>query len=149
MSTLEPHAHFVGNKPPNPLPIQLDWSRKDWDGDKANAREQNTLFSFDIPKPETNKQTVDSVDTLPFQNLMIKTNGPDEKAPEVSTTLIPPLEPGAIGTTPKEDGITEAEDEGLIEYELRLQKEEKKYAIYISHLSPEDSDTDTEMDESE
>ena len=35
-----------------------------------------------------------------------------------------------------------------MEHKLRLQEEEK-YAIYVNNLSPEDSDTDMEMDESE
>ena len=148
VSTLEPHAHFVGNKPPILCQSKLDWSNKDWDSNKAKAREQNTSLSFDIPKPETDKLTSDSVDTLTFQNLTIKMNRLDEKAPEVLTTLVPPPEPGAIGTTLKEDGITKAEDEGLMEQELRLQKEEETYAIYIGNLSPKDSDTDMEMDES-
>ena len=140
---------FCRQQAPHPLPVQLDQSRKDWDGNKAKAREQNTLLSFDMPKPETDKQTSDSVDTPPFQNLTIKMNRLDEKAPEVSTTLVSPIEPGVIGTTPKEDSITKAEDRGLTEQELRLQREEEKYAMYISHLSPKDSDTDTEMDKSE
>ena len=80
---------------------------------------------------------------------MIKTDRPDDQAPEVSTTLIPPLEPEAIGTTPKEDSITEVEDKGLMEQEQRLQREEEKYAIYIGQLSPKDSDTDMVTDESE
>ena len=80
---------------------------------------------------------------------MIKTDRPGKKALEVSTSLIPPLEPGAIGTTLKEDGNTEVEDEGLTEQELRLWREEEKYAIYIGQLSPEDSDMDMEMDKSE
>ena len=94
------------------------------------------------------KQRLDLVDTLPFQNLMIKTDRPDEKGLAVSTTLIPPLELGAFGTTWKEDGITEVEDEGLMEQKLRLQREEK-YAIYVGQLSPKDSDTNTHTDEME
>ena len=68
---------------------------------------------------------LDPVDTLPFQNLTIKTNGQDEEAPKVLTTLVPPTEPGEIGITLKEDltrsdGNTKAKEEGLMEHELRL-----------------------------
>ena len=46
---------------------------------------------------------MDSPDSLPFQGQTIQTDGPDKKAPEVSTMLIPPLEPGAVGTIPKDN----------------------------------------------
>ena len=149
----EATCSFCRQQASHPLLVQSDWSSEDWDGDKAKDREQNPLLSFDIPKPETDKQTLDPVDTLPYQNLTIKMNGLDEKAPEVSTTLVPPSESGVIGIPLKEDltrldGITKAKEEGLVEHELRLQKEEK-YAIYVNNLSPKDSDTDMEMDESE
>ena len=80
---------------------QSDWSSDDWDGDEAKAREQNPIIKFDIPWPKMNNPTLVPVDSIPFKNLMIQTNGPDKKAPEVSTTPIRPLEQGAVGKAPK------------------------------------------------
>ena len=85
---------------------QSDWTSKDWDGDKAKAREQNPFIRFDTPRPKMDNPTLDSVDSLPFQGLTIQTDRPDKKALEVSTTLILLLEQGAVGTAPK-DGQTE------------------------------------------
>ena len=45
-----------------------------------------------------NNPTLDPVDSIPFDKLMIQTDGPDKKALEVSTTPIPPPEKGAVGT---------------------------------------------------
>ena len=44
---------------------------------------------------------MDLVGALPFQNLRIQHDKKDKKAPEVSTTPIPMLEQGAVGTAPK------------------------------------------------
>ena len=143
---------FCKQQVPHPSPDQSDWSNKDWDGNKAKARKQKVLVNFDIPKIETKQWTTDLVDTLPISNLTLKMDEQDVKALEVSTTLVPSPEPGVIGTVPKDDSkklytIPEEEEEaGLMEHELKLQREEEKYAIYISNLSPEDS-TDMETDE--
>ena len=88
------------------------------------------------------------VDSLPFQGLTIQTDRPGKKAPEALTTSIPPLESGAVGTIPKDDQtklnpIPEEEEE-LMEQELRMQREEEIYNLYIGQLSLEDSDMDTE-----
>ena len=84
--------------------------------------------------------------------LTIWTNEPDEKVPEVLTTSIPPLEPGAVGTIPKDNQMKlnpiPKEEEGLMEQGLRMQKEEN-YSFYIAQLGPEDSDTDTQRDRSD
>ena len=121
---------------PHPLLDQSDQSNEDWDRDKAKTREQNPFVRYDAPKPKTDKPTLDLVDSLPFQGMTIKTDGPDEKALEVSTTLIPPLEPGAVGTIQKDVllklNAIPKEEEGLMEQELRMQKEEEKYNLYIS-----------------
>ena len=53
-----------------------------------------------IPRPKPDNSTLNSVDSLPFQGLTIQTDEPDKKAPEVLTILIPPIEPGAVGTVP-------------------------------------------------
>ena len=94
---------FCRQQVPHPLPVQSDWSSKDWDGDKAKTREQNPIVKFDIPRPKTDNSTLNSVDSLPFQGLTIWTDKPDKKAPEVLTTLIPPIEPGTMETIPKDD----------------------------------------------
>ena len=52
-----------------------------------------------------NNLTLDPVDSIPFKDLMIQTDGLDKKAPEVSTTSIPQLEQGAVQTASK-DGQT-------------------------------------------
>ena len=85
------------------MPDQSYWSSKGWDGDKAKTREQNPYVRLNTPKPKPDNSTLDLVDSLPFQGLTIQTDGPGEKALEVSTTSIPPLEPGAVGTIPKDD----------------------------------------------
>ena len=96
---------------------------------------------------------MDSVDSLPFHGLTIWTDRPDEKALEVLTTSMPPLELGEVGTIPKDTQMKltpiPKEEEGLMEQELRMQKEEEKYSFYIGQLSPEDSDMDTETDRSD
>ena len=79
---------FCRQQVPQPLPDQSNWSSKDWNGDKAKAREQNPIVKFDIPRPRPDNLTFNSVDSLPFQGLTIWTNEPDKKALEVLTILI-------------------------------------------------------------
>ena len=43
----------------HPSPIQSDWLNKDWDSEKAKAREQKSLIDFDPPKLDSDKQTMD------------------------------------------------------------------------------------------
>ena len=143
---------FCRQQVPHPLPYQSDWSSKHWDGDKAKTREQNPIVKFDIPRPKPHNSTLDLVDSLPYQGLTIWTDGPDKKAPEVSTISIPPIEPGAVGAIPKDNQaklnpIPKEEGE-LTDQELRRQKEEETYNFYISQLSPEDSNMDMETDRS-
>ena len=93
---------------------------------------------------------MDPVDSIPFKNLMIQTDRLDKKAPEVLATPIPPLEQGAVGTAPK-DGQTKLdtvpkEEEDQAVQELKTWIEKEKYRLYLSQLSPEESDTDMEMD---
>ena len=59
---------------------------------------------------------MDTVGSKPFQSLKIQPDKIDKQAPEVSTTPIPPLEQGAVGTAPKDsilklDTIPEEQDE--------------------------------------
>ena len=100
-----------------------------------------------------NNPTLDPVDFIPFEDLMIPTDGPDKKAPEVSTMPIPPLEQGAVGTAPRDgqtnlDAVPEEEEEQAAQ-ELRIWIEEEKYRLYIGQLSLEESNTDMEMDGSD
>ena len=80
---------------------QSDWSSEDWDGDKAKARKQNSVIKFDNPWPKMKNSTLEPVDSIPFKDLTIQTDRPDKKALEVSTSLIAPLEQGAVGTAQK------------------------------------------------
>ena len=54
-----------------------------------------------------------------------------------------------MGTPQKESqtklNTVPQEEEELVEHELRMQIEEEKYKLYIGQLSPEESDTDMEM----
>ena len=70
-------------------------------------------------------------------------------------TLIPPLKASAetpaaealVADTAKSDDSTETHYEMLTEQELRIQKEEENYAIYIAMLSKEEeSNTETNTD---
>ena len=132
---------------------QSNLSSEDWDGDKAKAREQNSIVKFDILWPKTDNSTLDPVDSIAFDKLMIQTDGPDKKAPEVSSTLIPLPEQEAVGTTITDDqtklDVVPKEDEEQAAWELRMQIEEEKYRLYLGQLSPEECETDTEMDGSD
>ena len=144
---------FCRQQVPHPLPNQFDWSREDWGRDKAKAREQNSIVKFDILWPKMNNPTLDPVDSIPFDKLMIQTDGLDKKAPEVSTTPIPPPEQGAVGTATKDgqtklDIVPKEEEEQAVQ-ELRMWIEEEKYRLYLSQLSPEESYTDMETDGSD
>ena len=106
-----------------------------------------------MPWSKMDNPTLDPVDSLPFQGLMIHTDGPDKKTQEVLTTPIPPLEQEAVGTAPK-DGQTKLEtvpkeEEEQVAWELREQIEAGKFRLYIGQLSPEESDTDIEMNRSD
>ena len=111
------------------------------------------------PKPDTDQQTADvtvdknetiMTDNIPFQKLTIWSDDPDEESPEIMNALIPPLE--ALAETPvtdtvRSDDSTETHYEMLTEQELRLQREDEKYAIYLGILGKEeDSDTETVTD---
>ena len=78
-------------KVPHPLLNQSEWSSKDWDGEKAKAKEINPFIKSDTPLIKVVNPTTDPVGALPFQNLEIQPDKKDKKAPEVSTTPIPML----------------------------------------------------------
>ena len=143
---------FCRQQVPHPLLNQSNWSSEDWDRDKAKAREQNSIVKFNMPWPKMNSPTLDPVDSMPFDKLMIQTDGLDKKAMEVSITLIPLPEQGTVGTAitdgqTKLDIVPEEEEE-QVAWELRTWIEEK-YRLYLGQLSPEESETDMEMDGSD
>ena len=89
-------------------------------------------------------------DDIPFTKLTIQSDDLDEESPEVMDTLIPlpELLAGIPATdTARSGDSTEMHYKMLTEQELRLQREEEKYAIYISMLRrEEESDTETNTD---
>ena len=89
---------YCKHEVPHPSPIQSNWSSKDWDSEKAKAREQKSLIDFDPPKPDSNnEQTMDlqTADNLPIQNLSIHKDKTEEELPEVTDSLVPPPEASA------------------------------------------------------
>ena len=85
------------------------------------------------------------MDDLPFQNLTIEHDKLREELLEVTDSLVPP--PAMVSVTA--DDTKEDTDGGLMEQELQLQREEAEYnKIYLSLISEEESNTDTDMDES-
>ena len=139
---------------PHPSPIPSEWSSKDWDGEKAKAREQRSLIDFDLPRTDL-KQTTDLaiLNELPIQNLMIQEDRrKEEKSPEAVDTLV--LAPETTAWTPmmeemKWENIMEEKDaEGLTDQEQKIQKDEEEYAIYIAGLSEEESNIEIDSDES-
>ena len=130
---------------PHPSPIHSDWSSKDWDSNKAKAKEQKSLIDFEPPKPDSDKALIDQttdmrkvilVDDIPFQNLTIGQDKPKEEPLETTDTLVPP--PVMVTDIVKPDNTVEDTEEGLMECKERLQKEEEEYAIYIGMLSEEE-----------
>ena len=134
------------------MPNQSELSSKDWDREKAKAKEQNSFIESDTPIIKEGNPTMDLVGALPFQNLKIEPNNKDKKALEASTTPIPMLEQGAVGTAPKNsisklDPVPKEQDK-TVACELRMQIEEAKYKLYIGQLSTEESNMETGTDES-
>ena len=115
---------FCKQQVPYPSLNQSDWSSKDWDGGKGKAKEQKPFFKSDTLKMKVENSTSDLVGSLPFQGLKIQPDKTDEKAPEVTTTPIPPLEQGAVRTAPKDsqtklDTVPKEEDKTAVQ-ELRM-----------------------------
>ena len=139
-------------KTSHPSPIPSDWSSKDWDGEKAKARELRSLIDFNPPKPDSRQTTnLETVNDLPIQNLTIQEDKKEEELLEVTNTLVPPPEVSAATPTTevmKQENLMEEEDnEGLTDQEKSLQKEEEEYAIYIAGLN-EEEESETDTDES-
>ena len=98
MSNLEPHAHFADSRFQHPSPTSLIGQVRTGMETRPKLGNKTCIVKFNIPWPKMNNPTLDSVDSIPFDKLTIQTDGLDKKAPEVSTTLIPPPEQGAVGT---------------------------------------------------
>ena len=95
---------YCKHEAPHPSQIQLDWLSKDWDGEKAKAKEQKSLIDCNPPKPDFDKQTIDlvtdermvvSADDIPVQNFSIQQDKPKEESPEVRDALVSPPETSA------------------------------------------------------
>ena len=80
-----PTCSYCKHEEPHPSPVYSNWSSKDWDGNKAKAKEQKSLIDFEPPKPDSDKKLTDQltdmrkvilVDGMTFQNLTI---GQDKK----------------------------------------------------------------------
>ena len=133
----------------HPSPVHLDWSSEDWDGDKAKAKEQKSLIDFDVPKQKMDTEQTMDIDEMPFHKLNLVQDKQEEKEPlEVTQSIVPlPSDPMNVQANTRD----EVKEEGHMDMEIRLQKEEEKFTmynrIYISQLSKEET-SDTEMDDS-
>ena len=150
--------HLLQVSSSTPLP-----SSEYWDREKAKARELKSLVEFKPPKQDTDPQTTEVMaDDIPFQKLTIWSDNPDENPMEIMDTLFPPLEVSAeipvteipVAKTPEaeasvthtanSDDSTKTHHETLPEQELRMHREEEKYAPFIGILSEEEeSNTET------
>ena len=149
---------------PHPSAIPSDWSSEDWDREKAKVREQKSLVDFMPPKQDTDPQMMEVMtDDVPFSKLTIWSDNPEENPVEVMNTWIPPLEATAETSaadipvaktaeaeasamdTAKSDNSNETHYEMLSEQELRMQREEEEYMLFIDILGKEEeSDTVTD-----
>ena len=134
---------------PHISPAPSDWSGQDWDGDKANVREQRSLIDIKLVDAQVQdttwetmldrqeKELVNGVD-----NLML-----DQDKTALTDTLAPPPD-----TTEEECKVEGTKDDNktlmynMTEQERRLQCEEEKFDIYISTFSYEGDDLDLDMD---
>ena len=132
---------------PHPFPVHSDWSGKDWDGEKAKAKEQKSLINCEASTQRMNKEQTMDVGEVPFHKLNLGHNKQKEKEPlEVTQSLVPqPSDPVNIEVTAKD-----ATEEGQMDMEIRLQKEAEKFEIYeriyVGQLSKEEN-SDTEMED--
>ena len=125
-------------------------SSEDWDGEKAKVREQKSLVDFMPPKQDTDPQMTEVMaDDIPFQKLTIQLDDLDENTMEVTDTLKAsveiPVAEASVTDMAKSDDSTKTHYETLLEQELRMQRTEDKYALFIGILS-EEEESDTEID---
>ena len=136
------------------------WLSEDWDGEKAKKREQRSLIDLNFPKLDQ-KQMMDSdiLKELLIQNLNIQEDRKEEeKSPEIMDLLVLPPEAVVTPKTEKmkkmeemewESIIEEKDAEGLTDQELKFQKDEEGYSIYIAGISEEEeSNTERDLEES-
>ena len=122
-------------------------------GKKPQLKSKTPSSNSTPPKNKAGNFTTDLVGSLPFQNLKVRPDKMDKKAPEISTTLIPSLEQGVVGIAPKHGipklDMVPKEQDKMVVWELRMQIEEAKYKLYLGQLSTEESDMETETDGSD
>ena len=76
---------------PHPSPVPSDWSSEDRDGDKARNREQKSLIDTLLDK-ETQDGTQEKQEKHLISDLENLTLEQDKTTPNMTDTLIPPLE---------------------------------------------------------
>ena len=132
---------------PHPSPIPSDWSSEGWDGDKAKGRGQRLLIDLNFPKLDQKQMTdLEILKELPIQNLDIQEDRQEEeKFAEITNSLVMPPEAVAeMQMTEKmeeiewENIIEEKDIEELTDQELRLQRDEEEYSIYVAGISEEE-----------
>ena len=75
----------------HPSPQESAWSSEDWDGTKANAREQNsTLIDSNDPKLQISTEQTTDIDEVAFSKQQIGQSNLKEEPIEVMKSLIPP-----------------------------------------------------------
>ena len=130
---------------PHPSPVPSDWSSKDWDGDKARNREQKSLIDTLLDK-ETQDRTQDKQKTHLISNLEHLTLEKDKTTPNMTDTLIPPLE---TSEEKQETEGTEVNNDvmsySMTGQELKLQHKEEKYGIYMNTFGYEGDESDMDM----
>ena len=131
---------------PHPSPVPSDWSSKDWDGDKARNREQesliDTLLDMETQDRTQDKQEENLISNL--ENLMLEQ---DKTTSNKTDMLIPLLE------TSEEKQEKEGTDinnnvmvYSMTEQELKLQDKEEKYGIYMNTFGYKGDDSESDME---
>ena len=131
---------------PHPSTVPSNLSSEDWDGNKARNREQKSLIDTLLDR-ETQGRTQEKQEKhliSDLENLMLEQ---DKTAPNMTDTLIPPLE--KLEEKQKTKG-TEVNDDmmaySMTGQELKLQHEEEKYGIYMNTFGYEGDDLELDMD---
>ena len=130
---------------PHPSPVHSDWSSKDWDGDRAKAKEQKSLIDFNALKQKMDMEQITDIDEVPFHKLNLGQDEQKEKEPlEVTQSLVAPP------SDPMNTEATATEEEGKMDMEVKLQTEAEKFKmynrVYICQLHEEET-SNTETDD--
>ena len=148
---------------PHPSATLSDWSSKDWDGDKAKAREQHPLLDFEILEKQIQKTLQDRAQDMPqdtthnittdkqetdlvnsIQDLMLESKSDAQNLIDV---LAPPPDMPEVKSE-GEDGTsrpTMTPTYEMTDQEIQLQKEEEKYGIYMSTFRYKGDDSDLDF----